>query len=138
MPLRKYCRKQTGLTLIDLMVALVLFSIGVLGMVGMQATMTQTSVVSEERVTASTLADELVADIQMYGGNVPAAVQTAWQNKVTSQLPAGAVTTVPAFPLAALPAAPATTISVTINWTPPSRTKAGSQANQYVTEVTYP
>ncbi|MGH8460234.1 MAG: type IV pilus modification PilV family protein [Stenotrophobium sp.] len=147
------CRNQSGLTLIDLMVALVLFSVGVLGMIGMQAAMTQTSVVSEQRVIASTLADELVADIQIYGGNVPGTLatdaQNTWLAKVQNQLPAGTatVTTNPAVATSAtapvigvLPTATATptTVTITIGWTPPSRTAAGSQSNQYITQVTYP
>ena len=138
---------QSGFTLIDLLVALVLFSLGVLGMVEMQAKMSQVSTGSEERVAASTLADEMVADVQMYGGSVASGVQTAWQNKVQNQLPAGTVTvatsavvaTTTNFPIvAALPLTPPTTITITINWTPPSRTQTGAKANTYVTEFNYP
>lgn len=141
---------QAGFTLIDLLIALVLFSIGILGMVEMQAKMTQVSTGSEERMAASVLADKMVADIQMYGGNVASGVQNSWSSAVVSQLPNGSVafttstaatsavtTTSPPF-VNVLAASPPTTIMITINWVPPSRTQTGAQANQYVTEFNYP
>lgn len=155
MMVRNNSRKlQAGFTLIDLLVALVLFSVGILGMVEMQAKMTRVSAESEERTTASLLADKMVADIQMYGGNVAAGVQNSWQSAVVQQLPLGSVaittsttvasavtTTSPPY-IGVLPVTPSTTVMVTISWVPPSRTPSSgvltTQPSQYVTEFAYP
>jgi type IV pilus assembly protein PilV len=125
---------QKGMTLIDLLVAVILFSIGILGLVGMQIVMTKVSISSENRATAALLADELVADYQMYGSVAAgdAAVGAAWKTKVTSKLPSGAGTSAVDATGAQL---------ITITWQEPGKVVNGTITqitDSYFTKVTVP
>ena len=51
--------RTTGFAMIEVLVALLLFAIGILGLVGLQATMTQTQTESKVRADAANLVDEL-------------------------------------------------------------------------------
>lgn len=54
-------KKQSGVLLIEVMIAVLIFSFGLLGLAGLQATATQSSVNAEERIRASLLASDRVA-----------------------------------------------------------------------------
>lgn len=56
------CR-QCGMMMLEVLIALLIFTIGVLGMVKMQAVSTANSVNSEDRSTAALLADDLIAEL---------------------------------------------------------------------------
>jgi type IV pilus assembly protein PilV len=51
--------RTTGFAMIEVLVAVLLFAIGILGLVGLQATMTQTQTDSKVRADAANLVDEL-------------------------------------------------------------------------------
>jgi len=74
-------RKQTGATLIEVMVSLLVFSVGVLGMVAMQGKATTYAVDSENRSRAALLANEIVAAMWAEGTAAPS-TQTAWLARV--------------------------------------------------------
>lgn len=78
-------KPQGGMTLIEVLVSILIFSFGILGMVGLLARATQFSVDAEDRNRASLLANELAAAMWTAGGvdKVPAAVTTAWQDRVS-------------------------------------------------------
>lgn len=60
-------RTQSGFMLIESLVALLLFSIGIIGLIGMQATAARIAADSQYRAEASMHADQLIA--QMRSGN---------------------------------------------------------------------
>lgn len=59
-------KSQTGLSLIEVMISILIFSIGILGLVGLQARAVQFSSDSEDRNRAALLADELVGYMLQY------------------------------------------------------------------------
>lgn len=94
-------RAQRGGTLLEVLVSLVIFSIGVLGIVGLQATAARNSGESKYRADAALLTDQLIA--QMWTSNVAvsgvlssfstsgtiSSKVSAWRTKVAAALPAG-------------------------------------------------
>jgi len=96
-------RKTTaGFAMIEVLVAVLLFAIGILGLVGLQASMTQAQTESKVRADAANLVDELatlmwsdvgtnVANLAAYkaagcGGNLHC---NAWLTKLGEKLPGG-------------------------------------------------
>jgi type IV pilus assembly protein PilV len=63
MPSNKLCRRRTqaGFTLIEVMVSVLIFSIGLLGIVGMHAAAIKLSTDAQQRAEATFLADQLLA-----------------------------------------------------------------------------
>ena len=123
---------QGGFTLLETLVAIVIFSIGLLGVVGLQARSIQFSVDGEERNRAALMADGIVAT--MWGNNIPsasldAAARTALQTGATGG-PQNASATVGA------PDADGV-IEVRITWRPPSR-PAAEPDSAYTTKVFIP
>lgn len=92
-------RHQEGILLLEVLFSILIFSFGILGLLGLQAISTQNSVSAEDRNIASTLASDLVAQMYMrktsrtvpdaspaVGAN-PTALATdiaAWQTRVTT------------------------------------------------------
>lgn len=123
---------QRGATLIESLVAILLFSLGVLAMVTMQGAMVNAQTDAKIRADASYLAGEVIGkmwsdltNIANYNGT-SCASQTRcaeWQSKVTQQLPggSGAVTVDSSN----------NDVTVTIGWSTPS-----GGAHQYVTHTT--
>jgi len=102
---------QQGFTLIEVMVAVLVFSFGVLGIVGMQARAAQFSVQAEDRARAALLANEIVT--QMWAQQTisldEAKYVLPWQKLVEDALPSGIGRVNKGV--------------VTITWRPPSRTE---------------
>lgn len=127
-------RAQRGFTLIEVLVALLIFSFGVLGMVGIQAQAVQFSVQAGDRARAAMLANEIVA--QMWANQsttVASDVLTAWQARVTDAKVAG-------LPNAAGTVGTADAngvVTVSVTWHPPSLA-TGKPDYQYVTKVVMP
>lgn len=124
-------RHESGFAITDVLMAILLFSVGVLGLVGLQGAMTKNQLEAKVRAEASYLANELVAQIWSDTLNINSYSAsgcegygpcTAWQNKVTSALPGGAgeVTTNSSGD-----------VTITITWT----NTAGDQ-HRYVTQTT--
>lgn len=118
--------------MLECMIALVIFAIGVLGMVKMQSLSTSNSVNSEDRATAATLANDLVAELwATHSTAAPADYATTggWQDTVTKSLPNGdGQLTSPAAGVAL----------VTIRWDAKGGTTDGASSPRasYVTQVT--
>lgn len=127
-------RPQAGLSLIEVMVAMLIFSFGLLGIVALQARTTQASVSAEDTHRAALLADDLAARMWNAGTvALPAAALEEWRSRVgrpaDGGLPAGngEVT----IDLAERRA------EIVITWSPPGA--APSQAvNRYATQVVMP
>ena len=126
--MNKITNKQTGALLIEVMISILIFSFGLLGLVGLQTVSSQNSVNSQDRTTAANLANELVADMWLKNSSTPSKVAgeiTAWQARVTnSGLPSAAGT--------ATLSGGATTIA--IQWRPTAR-KTGESNSKYETTV---
>jgi type IV pilus assembly protein PilV len=102
---------QRGMMLLEVLIAILIFSIGVLGMVKMQAISTANSVNSEDRATAALLANDLISEIWAQWAatksiSVPADYLTGWKPLVTSTLNSGVGTL----------AIAGTTATVTVQW----------------------
>lgn len=121
-------RRQRGSTLLEVLVAVLIFSFGILGLVAMQVRATQYSVDAEDRNRAALLADDLAAQMRLARTvTLPAAQITAWRarvaNAATQGLPNGTATV----------DVVGNTALITITWRPPRA--APTANNQLVTEV---
>lgn len=96
---RQPVRRQRGIALIEAMVGIMIFAFGVLGLVGLQASMTKAQTASKLRADASNLANELVG--RMWGdasANLPKYASSGcasyancsdWLGKLQTTLPQG-------------------------------------------------
>lgn len=127
-------RASHGFVLLEVLVALLIFAFGVLGIVGLQATMTKAQTSSKLRGEAASLAQELIgtmwADIPNLNqytkpaGSGPCSGYDRCQailSKVSTQLPQGAMVIEQAAP---------GVFNITVTWTPP-----GESSHQYVTST---
>ena len=64
---RRERRRQRGVMLIEALIAILIFSIGILGIIGLQASVVQQSTDAKNRAEAAYLADQLMG--QMWSGN---------------------------------------------------------------------
>jgi type IV pilus assembly protein PilV len=139
----KIIRKQSGMLLIEVLFSILIFSFGILGLVGMQAISTKNALGAEDRTIAASLANDMVAQMWLRKSTDistdPLKTDYAnWQAKVTGIKGwtniSGTVATV------ADTSNPAVTVqvtTVTVNWsTAPTSKAAGTAstvAHQYVT-----
>lgn len=87
-------RSQTGFALLEVLVSVLLFSLGLLGLLGLQARAISLSSDAEDRNRAALLANEVVALMWLNKSvNVPAGSLATWKERVASPqtggLPAG-------------------------------------------------
>jgi type IV pilus assembly protein PilV len=124
---------QSGVMLLEALIGILIFSLGILAMVGMQAMGIKLATDSRDRAEASNLAAQLVGDMWLHRttlasyqyagtGTAPAAL-TTWIAQVDASLPNAAATppvvTVGASPLGA---AVGTQTTVTLQWRNPTDT----------------
>jgi len=139
---------ERGFALLEALIAMLLFSVGILGMVAMQARAAQFSTDSEDRSRAALAANEIASWMFMnQTSTVTAAAQSSWQSLMTTQgslyyLP-GASGTVSAPDANGV-------VTVTVKWTAidvkgassVAASSSGSAAatgnRQYVTQVVVP
>jgi type IV pilus assembly protein PilV len=77
-------QRRAGFALLEALIAIVLFSIGLLGMVALQARATQMSIGSEDRTRAAALANDMVALMwNTNASSVSSADLAAWQGRVS-------------------------------------------------------
>ena len=121
-------QRQRGAALIEAMVAVLLFSLGVLGLIGLQTRAIGMAGEADERNRAALLADGAVASMwQTDSIALSAAALKVWKDAIAEQLPNGsgkinAVSDV------------ARTADVEITWYAPSR--GSSNSNRLSTRVT--
>lgn len=123
--------RQRGVSMIEVLIVIVLFSFGLLGMVGLQARATQSSVSAEDNNRAALLANELATE--MWSSNtvsLPTASITAWNTRLADAtvqgLPNGNGAVIVSGNVA----------RITISWRPPHQT--ANDFRRYVTEVLIP
>ncbi len=124
------------MTLIEVLVAVLIFSFGLVGLVGLQARALQFSTSAEDTSRAALLANEMAATMVLHQTNSPTTLAseiTAWQARVADTtnagLPNGAATV----------AASGNVATITITWVPPSAASAAfNSQNRYVTQVVIP
>lgn len=96
-------RSQQGVALLEALIGILIFAFGVLGLVGLQASMTQAQTSGKLRADAANLVSDLFGLIQtdhlnniaLYGdGSCASYTRCAdWKSKLEATLPAGEVTT---------------------------------------------
>lgn len=128
----KKLRLQTGFMLIEVMISVLIFSVGVIALVGLQAAMTHEQSESKVRADAANLATELLGMIWADAANI-ASYSTAscasypqcagWKNKVALMLPSSGGSTVAVTALTGQ-------VDVTLVWTLP-----GGTPHQYKTSA---
>src|SRR5690606_18258069 len=83
-------RRQRGVALIEVLVAILIFSIGVLGLIGLQSRAIAVSMDTEDRNRASLLANELVSMLWLRGtSDITADEKTAWEDRVADATQGG-------------------------------------------------
>ncbi len=117
---------QRGMFLLEALIGILIFSMGVLAVVGLVAgTITNVSD-AKYRTDASLLANRIIGEMWVDRGNLasyqyssgtPPSVLTNWVNAVNSALP-GTSTVPPTIAVAG------NTVTVTISWKPPRATTA--------------
>jgi len=126
--------RQQGSTLIEVLVAILIFSFGLLGLVGLHARATQFATGAEDTNRAALLASELAVTMITSQTIAPASgVISAWQARVADVanggLPNGIGTTTITGSVA----------TITVTWQPPSAVgTAFNSTNQYMTQVVIP
>lgn len=127
-------RQQGGVTLIEVLVALLIFSFGVLGMVALQARATQYSFDAEDRSRAALLANEIATQMWMaQSTTLGSDVVSAWQTRVQTPTASG------------LPNATGTVgdpdsegvVTIEIKWRSPSKASTDADSS-YITKVVLP
>lgn len=85
-------RSARGATMIEVLVAVLIVSFGILGLVGLQARAVQFSVDADDRSRAALFADDLAAQMRLARSTtLPAAQLAQWTNAVQAGLPNAAV-----------------------------------------------
>ncbi len=147
---QKTYSSQAGVMLLEALIAILIFSLGILSLVALQATTVQLTSDAKYRTDASLLADKLIGQMWASGGTL-AALKTnfespdgnaykAWlQNDVThnNALPGvvaeanGVVSTLPTVTVDATPGATAGQVAITLFWRTPQM-KASEPGHRHV------
>ena len=128
---------SAGFALIEVLISLLLFSIGVLGMVGMQAKATGYAVDAENRSRAAQLASELVASMWAEQTTSPSTLEK-WKARVQDPTGSGLPNATPSDPTTSTDSATGIkTTTITITWKAPSK-KSGDANSKYITQVVIP
>jgi type IV pilus assembly protein PilV len=119
-------RRLHGSVLIESMVAVVIFSMGVLSLVGLQTAMQKNSNDNRYRAEAQLIAQTHVANMMAYGGDVASYVGQIDRDRIKSQLPNGTLTFSPITN---------SMITVTVGWQVPGGRQHQVNASSYFFDV---
>jgi type IV pilus assembly protein PilV len=128
-------RQQGGATLLEILVSVLILSLGILALVGLQARSITAAGDAKYRVEATNYADQVVGQMWADRANIlnyptfAAPAANAWRNQVMAALP-GAV--MPA--IAVTPDPNGNLVTVTVSWAPPNL-PAGAPANSVVVQT---
>lgn len=132
-------KRERGVMLIEALLAILIFSIGILAVVGMQGVAVKDLAQAKYRSEAAFLTNQLLAQMwtdngnissYAYGGTgtVPTRLAT-WVNQVTAKLP-GATTTPPTVQVSG-PSASGGTVQIQIFWILPEEASLGLPAHNH-------
>lgn len=117
-------KRQAGIALLEVLIAILLISFGILGIIGLQANAIGFTTDARYRIEAGALADRLVAQIWVDPANIasydwagsgsPPAVLAGWVNDVEATLP-NATTLRPTVDVGT-----DNVVTVTVRWQPPN------------------
>lgn len=127
-------RRARGLSLIEVLVSILIFSFGLLGFVGLQSRAIQFSVSAEDTNRAALLANDLSAQMVTAGTlTLPAADVTAWQTRVGDVTGGGLPNGIGDV------AVVGTVATITVTWRANANAAGTPNAeNRYVTQVLLP
>lgn len=126
---------QGGFLIVEAMIAVVIFSIGLLGLVGLQAKAMQFSVDAEDRNRAALLANEIVSEMwgqQTVDADDLSAEIATWKKRVKAALPPHDDTVTASVSAADTEGV----VTITIAWRPPTIRQAAGRT--YVTQIAMP
>src|SRR6266852_3162749 len=135
-------RRERGVMLIEALIAILIFSIGILAVVGMQGVAIKDVTSAKYRSEAAFLAQELIAQMWTDNGNIGKYVYpgadvrvTTWVAKVQSRLPDGlsqppTVTLTNPVP-GPLAAATGATVQIVVRWRLPEEVTLGLPAHSH-------
>jgi type IV pilus assembly protein PilV len=115
--------KQAGVMLLEALIALLIFSVGILAIVGMQATAFQDVGEAKYRTDAAFLANQVIADMwgnssnladYEFAGGTPPAPLVNWMSTIESRLPGVSVAGDRNLPTIEL--GPDNQVTVTVRW----------------------
>lgn len=128
-------RRQRGVALIEVLVAILIFSIGVLGLIGLQSRAIAVSMDTEDRNRASLLANELVSMLWLRGtSDITADEKTDWEDRVANTIGSGLPDGEGDYTITALTGG-RRQVDVTITWKPPGRKEADPSSRLTTTVV---
>jgi len=123
---------QEGVALLEVLVAILLFSFGILGLIGLQARAIGYSTDAEDRNRAAMLANEIASTMWLNNSlTVPADTLEAWQLKVANATGGGLTNGV-----GTVGEPVGHSVDILITWNAPNRTATGD--SRLVTKVTIP
>jgi type IV pilus assembly protein PilV len=123
--------RQAGFTLIEVLVVLLLFSVGLLGLVGLQAKAMQISTGGEDSTRAALLANEMASAMWVANSVTNgAATEAAWNTRVGNPAVGGLPNGVGTVELSNCVA------TITVTWRAPQEPVAAT--HRYVSQVTIP
>lgn len=133
--LRTRRHRQTGVALLEVLVSILLFSLGVLGLIGLQARAISLSVDAEDRNRASLIANEIATTMWISkSATVATGPGSDWEARVKNQskggLPNGEVSVTPVAGIT-------NSADVLIQWKAPQRRESEAKS-QLKTRVTLP
>lgn len=140
-------RRESGMMLIEALVAILIFSIGILALVGLQATAVKQSTDARYRAEAASLASELIAEMWVSNRD-PATLETNfegaagsggglygnWATRVGTILPGATGAAAPTVVVDGAGTALPGSVFVTITWLAPNE-PAGATPHRYVTRA---
>jgi type IV pilus assembly protein PilV len=128
LPPRRLRRGQRGIALFEALVSILVFSFGVLGLIGLEARAINFSVDAEDRNRAALLANEIASSMWLAGTvTVNAATLSAWQTSASDPTHAG----MPGGNVAINPVT-ANSADIVITWQPPSHADASSLTTRVI------
>jgi type IV pilus assembly protein PilV len=138
-PMRRARPKEAGFMLFEVLVAILIFAIGVLSLVGLQVASIKESGKAKYRTDATLLANELIGRMWVtdrsfanlsaqFESAGPGAAYTAWLPAVQAALPGVAanppVVTVESVPAGGAGGTPSSLVTVTLSWKAPTEPAA--------------
>lgn len=120
---------QRGSVLVESLVAVVIFSMGVLALVGLQSAMLKNSSDNRFRAEALLIAQTHLANMMAYGGSAATYIAQVDRTKVSTQLPNGTIT---------FSALTNSMVTVSVSWQVPGSTVHQVNASSYLFDVVAP